>query len=78
MLYVISDEMIPETHSHGYEKQATFALIAGFLLILIFQKLLGVRTMCPSSAYAPSGSFIGNHSFQRLCFNEGRSAFPGF
>ena len=34
--------------------------------------------MCPSSAYAPSGSFIGNHSFQRLCFNEGRSAFPGF
>lgn len=42
MLYVISDEMIPETHSHGYEKQATFALIAGFLLILIFQKLLGV------------------------------------
>ena len=34
--------MIPEMHSHGYEKQATFALIVGFLLILIFQKLLGV------------------------------------
>ena len=31
MLYVVSDEMIPETHSHGYEKLATYALILGFL-----------------------------------------------
>ncbi len=38
MLYIISHEMIPETHSHGYEKQATFALIAGLLLVLILQK----------------------------------------
>ena len=41
MLYVISDEMIPETHSHGFEKQATFATITGFLLVLILQHLLG-------------------------------------
>jgi ZIP family zinc transporter len=40
MLYVISDEMIPETHSHGYEKPATFALIAGLLLVVILQRLL--------------------------------------
>lgn len=40
MLYVISDEMIPETHSHGYEKPATFALIAGLLLVLTMQRLL--------------------------------------
>ena len=40
MLYVISDEMIPETHSHGFEKQATFSMIGGFLLVLILQKLL--------------------------------------
>lgn len=40
MFYVISDEMIPETHSHGYEKPATFALIAGFLLVVVVQKLL--------------------------------------
>lgn len=31
MLYVVSDEMIPETHSHGYQKFATYALIIGFL-----------------------------------------------
>lgn len=34
MLYVISDEMIPETHSHGAEKGATYALIVGFCLML--------------------------------------------
>ena len=41
MLYVVSDEMIPETHSHGYEKAATFSILGGFLLILVMQKLLG-------------------------------------
>ena len=40
MLYVISDEMIPETHSHGYEKPATFAMISGLLLVIILQRLL--------------------------------------
>ena len=40
MLYVISDEMIPETHAHGYEKMATFALLAGFMFVVIFDVLL--------------------------------------
>ena len=40
MLYVISDEMIPETHSHGYEKPATFALISGLILVIALQHLL--------------------------------------
>lgn len=40
MLYVISDEMIPETHSHGFEKESTFSLIFGFMLILILQHIL--------------------------------------
>ena len=34
MLYVISDEMIPETHAHGAERGATYALLAGFCLML--------------------------------------------
>ncbi len=37
MLYVISDEMIPETHSHGYQKQATYALIAGFITLMFIE-----------------------------------------
>lgn len=40
MLYVISDEMIPETHSHGFEKPATFALVAGVVCMLYIQMLL--------------------------------------
>ncbi len=41
MLYVISDEMIPETHSHGSERGATYALLVGFCLMLAFDVLLG-------------------------------------
>ena len=40
MLYVISDEMIPETHSHGFEKGATFSLIIGFCVMLAMSVLL--------------------------------------
>ena len=35
MLYVTSDEMIPETHAHGYQKQATYALLLGFMTLLL-------------------------------------------
>jgi ZIP family zinc transporter len=35
MLYVISDEMIPETHAHGSERGATYALLVGFSLMLV-------------------------------------------
>ncbi len=35
MLYVISDEMIPETHAHGVERGATYALLAGFCVMLV-------------------------------------------
>ncbi|MBR3849288.1 MAG: ZIP family metal transporter, partial [Oscillospiraceae bacterium] len=41
MLYVISDEMIPETHAHGHERGATYALLVGFCLMLITDVLLG-------------------------------------
>ena len=41
MLYVISDEMIPETHAHGSERGATYSLLAGFCLMLASDVLLG-------------------------------------
>lgn len=41
MLYVISDEMIPETHAHGSERGATYALLVGFCIMLISDYLLG-------------------------------------
>ena len=41
MLYVISDEMIPETHAHGHERGATYALLVGFAVMLVTDVLLG-------------------------------------
>jgi len=41
MLYVISDEMIPETHAHGAQRGATYSLLMGFCIMLIFDVLLG-------------------------------------
>ena len=41
MLYVISDEMIPETHAHGSERGATYSLLIGFCVMLATDVLLG-------------------------------------
>lgn len=41
MLYVVSDEMIPETHAHGNQRGATYALLVGFCLMLVTDVLLG-------------------------------------
>ena len=41
MLYVISDEMIPETHANGNQRGATYALLVGFCLMLATDVLLG-------------------------------------
>ncbi len=41
MLYVVSDEMIPETHSDGNKRGVTFSLLIGFCLMLVLDVLLG-------------------------------------
>ena len=41
MLYVVSDEMIPETHSDGNKRGVTYSLLVGFCLMLILDVLLG-------------------------------------
>ena len=41
MLYIISDEMIPETHAHGNERGATYALLVGFCLMLLVDFYIG-------------------------------------
>lgn len=40
MLYVISHEMIPETHSHGNERGASYALLLGFIAMVAFGELI--------------------------------------
>lgn len=33
--YVVSDEIIPESHEHGFQKSATFALVVGVLMVVM-------------------------------------------
>jgi ZIP family zinc transporter len=42
MLYVIFDEMVPESHSHGYERAATTAFMIGYLFMTIVNYLATV------------------------------------
>lgn len=41
MLFVISHEIIPETHRRGYEHLATFSLISGFIVMMLLDATLG-------------------------------------
>ena len=41
MIYVVSEEMIPETHAHGSQRGATYALLAGFCVMIGMDYLLG-------------------------------------
>jgi ZIP family zinc transporter len=41
MLFVISDEIIPETHRRGYENLATFSLLVGFVIMMFLDATLG-------------------------------------
>lgn len=40
MLYVVSDEIIPETHSRGYEMEGTWGVIVGFIVMMILDNAL--------------------------------------
>ena len=40
MIYVVSDEIIPDTHADGAENGATYAMLLGICLILLFDRLL--------------------------------------
>lgn len=41
MLFVISEEIIPETHAYGRSRFATFSLMIGFIIMMILDKMLG-------------------------------------
>jgi ZIP family zinc transporter len=39
MLYVVSDEIIPETHSRGFELEGTWGLIIGFIVMMFLDNV---------------------------------------
>ena len=41
MLFVVSHEVIPETHRNGHQTSATIGLMAGFALMMVLDTTLG-------------------------------------
>jgi ZIP family zinc transporter len=41
MLYISSDEVIPETHSRGHQTLTTFSLFGGFVVMMFLDATLG-------------------------------------
>jgi ZIP family zinc transporter len=41
MLFVISHEIVPETHRNGFETEATLGLVGGFVSMVVLDALLG-------------------------------------
>lgn len=42
LIYLTSNEVIPESHSHGNEVRATFGVLAGFVVIMLLRVVFGV------------------------------------
>jgi ZIP family zinc transporter len=40
LIYVTSNEIIPESHSHGFEGTASSGVVMGFLLTMVLKALL--------------------------------------
>jgi len=41
MLYVVSDEIIPETHRRGFELQGTWGVVIGFVVMMYLDNVFG-------------------------------------
>jgi len=41
MLFVVCDELIPESHRKGHERDATSGLMAGFVIMMVLDTILG-------------------------------------
>jgi len=47
MLYVVSDEIIPETHSRGFEFEGTWGVVIGFIVMMFLDNVFG-QSVCQS------------------------------
>ena len=41
MLYIVSDEIIPETHRKGFEHEGTWGVMIGFAIMMLLDNLFG-------------------------------------
>ena len=64
MLFVITDDIIPETQSKGKARSATFAVMAGFIVMMMLDNMIGgspstngstISAPTPVQAVSPTG-----------------------
>jgi ZIP family zinc transporter len=41
MIWVVSHEIIPESHRKGYEMEATIGVVIGFIIMMFLDNTLG-------------------------------------
>jgi ZIP family zinc transporter len=41
MIFVVSDEIVPESHSGGFARIATIGLMVGFILMMVLDNVFG-------------------------------------
>ena len=41
MIFVVSDEIVPESHSGGFARVATIGLMVGFILMMVLDNVFG-------------------------------------
>ena len=39
MLFVVTDEMVPESHKKGFGREATLGLVVGFIIMMLLDSL---------------------------------------
>jgi len=65
MLFVITDDIIPETQSKGKERAATFAVMVGFVVMMMLDNMLGSGTQTqPNPIAAPVAADSGAYQVQ--------------
>lgn len=53
MLFVITDDIIPETQSKGKARSATFAVMVGFIVMMILDNMMGGSSQIPTAPVPP-------------------------
>jgi hypothetical protein len=53
MLFVITDDIIPETQSKGKARSATFAVMVGFVIMMMLDNMLGGASQPVGGAPVP-------------------------
>ena len=55
MLYIISHEIVPETHRHGHQAAATGGLMIGLILMMLLDVIHGIAKGAPPGRASSGG-----------------------